>query len=79
MLTNRDQFTPGEVALLRAVSTRTVLRAIASGELAAFRYGPKTIRISRDGLERWVARCESQAVSHPSQNGASSAKGIHCR
>jgi excisionase family DNA binding protein len=77
MISNQDQFTPGEVATLRGISTKTVLRAINAGELKAHRYSAKTVRIARQDLERWLDACQRRAMSHLSQNGASSAKRIH--
>ncbi len=77
MISNQDQFTPGEVATLRGISTKTVLRAINAGDLKAHRYSAKTVRIGRQDLERWLDACQRRAMSHLSQKGASSAKRIH--
>ena len=62
MTPTADSFTPGEVALRLSISTRAVLRAIRRGELRAYHFGPRTIRVSLSDLEAWVARCRSRAA-----------------
>lgn len=44
----------GDAADALAVSTRTVRRYIAEGQLEAVRLGRKTIRIKVDSIERFI-------------------------
>ncbi|HET6686197.1 MAG TPA: helix-turn-helix domain-containing protein [Jiangellaceae bacterium] len=43
-----------DAAKARAVSTRTVRRYIADGQLEAVRLGRKTLRIKVDSIERFI-------------------------
>ncbi|MGX1702551.1 helix-turn-helix domain-containing protein [Microbacterium sp. NPDC055357] len=42
-----------QAAQAKQVSTKTIRRAIARGELEARRYGPRLIRISASSLALW--------------------------
>ena len=55
MIGNAEFFTVGEVALLNALSKRTVWRAIAAGELKVKRVNPRVVRVQRDEVVAWVA------------------------
>ena len=44
----------GDAAEALAVSTRTVRRHIADGQLEAVRLGRKTLRITVDSIERFI-------------------------
>ncbi len=48
-----------EVAALLRVSRSKVYDMINCGELPALRFGPKTVRVSRVTLERWLESQES--------------------
>lgn len=61
MLDTKSEFSPGEVALLCGVSTKTVLRAIKRGDLVAMRFGPRTHRITRRDLNSWVELSKGRA------------------
>jgi excisionase family DNA binding protein len=43
-----------EAAEILAVSTKTVRRYIAAGDLEAFRLGGRTIRIKAESIERFI-------------------------
>jgi len=76
MLASKDNFTPGEVATLRDVPVKAVLRAIRSGDLAACRYNARTIRVARPSLLAWIALCESRAMAPAiSKNGSTRLNG----
>lgn len=49
----RRFYSPGEAAAVLGISTRTVLRAIASGRLRAIRVNSRVLRISAADLEAW--------------------------
>ena len=49
-----DWLTPREAARLARVSTSTVLRAAARGELPAYRVGRAAIRIRRADFRAWL-------------------------
>jgi hypothetical protein len=55
-------YCPSEVAQMAAISTRAVLMAIRTGQLVAYRYSERTIRISPDAVAEWQARCQIGAV-----------------
>lgn len=64
-----NDLAPGEVALLLEVSRKTVLRAIAAGELEVIRYSQRCYRIPRESVERWRARRLSSTVTTRVQHG----------
>ena len=68
----RDVFTPGEVAERHGIPTRTVLEAIRRGDLPAFRYNARVIRVHRDALEKWTLRMR-MAATMPAQLAATGA------
>ena len=72
MLGNRNDFSPGEVAALQGISTRTVLLAIKRGDLVASRFGPRTHRVARTDLERWVQQSKERARSAITLRGVTS-------
>ena len=51
----------GDAAEAHAVSTRTVRRCIADGQLDAVRLGRKTLRINVDSIERFI---DARPVGH---------------
>lgn len=51
-------FTPEEIAEILQVSTRTVYRAIDSGELRGVKIG-RLWRVSKDSLDKYLAERES--------------------
>ena len=53
-----DLLTPAEVAELLRVSKRTVLRWVETGELRAFRFGPRLLRIPRSEVERFLRKAQ---------------------
>ena len=60
-----DLLTPTEAAALLRVSRRRIYDLVRSGELAAYRLGPKTLRIERAELDRFLAErsaCHRAAV-----------------
>lgn len=51
-MTNTPEYvSPHEAAEYYGVSSRTILRMVASGRLPAVRLGPRIIRIRRNDLE----------------------------
>lgn len=60
---NSQSYSPGEVAAMAGICTKTVRRAILAGELAALRYNSRTLRITRSDLEAWQVRCRVRAMS----------------
>ena len=67
----KDDFTPGEVASACGISTKSVRRAIARGELVAFKFSARITRIKRADLESWMERCRTRNVSLVSLKGTS--------
>lgn len=59
----KDNFTIGQVALLADIPTRSVYRAIASGELRAYRFNRRCIRITSAFLAAWLADSELRALA----------------
>lgn len=53
--------TPRDVASRWQVNVRTVERKIQSGELPVVRFGPRIVRIKREDLEAYEARCSEAA------------------
>lgn len=71
-----DNFTPGEVAMMCGITTKTVLRAIVAGELSALRYNLRTVRVTRAALIEWQTRCQLRAMS---ATGTTRAKGLRSK
>jgi len=61
MISSKDNFTVGEVALLVGVSKKTVRRAIQVGELAAHRFNRLTVRIRGQAVTAWLEHCATRA------------------
>ncbi len=59
---HNDNFTPGEVAAMLGVTTKTVYRAITEGDLIAYRFNLRTVRITRAAMETWLVRCQLRAL-----------------
>jgi len=55
MLGNAEFFSVGEVALLNALSKRTVWRAVAAGSLRVQRINSRVVRVHRDEVAAWRA------------------------
>jgi hypothetical protein len=55
MIGNQEFFSVGEVALLNALSKRTVWRAVASGALKVERINARVVRVHRDAAAAWRA------------------------
>lgn len=62
----RQEFTIAQVAELKNMSVPTVRRMIARGELRAYRYGPRTIRIAADDLDRMGTEVNPTTFAHVS-------------
>lgn len=58
-----DNFTVGEVAAMAGVPSRTVYRAIATGELKAYRFNARVLRITSAFAAAWLAACEVRALA----------------
>jgi excisionase family DNA binding protein len=54
-------FSPGEVAGRVGISKKTVLRAIASGELGGLRFNRAVIRVPEADLGRWLDLLRARA------------------
>lgn len=60
-------FTIGEVALMTGVPSRTVYRAVEDGELRAYRFNARTLRITSAFVAEWLAACEVRALASVSK------------
>lgn len=60
MLSRKEVFSPGEVARLWDVPTRSVLRLIRTGQLPALRFNRRLIRISRADVEAFIASARAR-------------------
>jgi excisionase family DNA binding protein len=57
------QFSPGEAAIVTGTPRRTILAAVASGELPAARFNRRVLRISRRDLLAWrIAKMQAQSA-----------------
>lgn len=59
-MNGRKFYAPSEAAAVLGVSTKTILRAIASGQLRALRVNARVLRISTADLEEW---CEQVSTT----------------
>jgi len=74
MIGTQKSFTVGEVAQMNDIPTKAVYRAIQCGELVAYRFNARTVRVPRGSVEAWLAECMRRAVSPVSRSGTSSNK-----
>jgi excisionase family DNA binding protein len=65
-----DDKSPGEIAALLGISTRTILEAIRRGELPAIRYSRKTLMISTAEALAWRDRCRRTHSFNPSSSAS---------
>ncbi|MFN8192203.1 MAG: helix-turn-helix domain-containing protein [Nocardioidaceae bacterium] len=72
----RQLVTLGDAAEILAVSTKTVRRYIAAGELDAVRLGRRTIRVRVDSLDRLVDAHPVNAWRSPPREYAKSSASL---
>lgn len=68
--------TPSEAAMVATVPTRTILSAIRTGELAAFKFNARTFRIEQHDLQAWLARCRNSTQLDTTPNCGSAVQGL---
>jgi excisionase family DNA binding protein len=56
-------YSPAEIAKVLGCSRKQIYRKIASGELLALAIGPRSLRVPRDELDRWLELQTAQAKS----------------
>lgn len=54
---------------MNGITTKTVYRAIAAGELVAYRFNSRTVRITRSAIEAWLVTCRVRAMSRAGTTG----------
>jgi len=65
---------PAHVAAILGVSRSTVLRLVRTGQLPCIRVGPRTIRVSVEELERFLAARISPSPDAPERGGHSAVR-----
>ncbi|TPW26838.1 helix-turn-helix domain-containing protein [Pararhizobium mangrovi] len=66
-----DVYTPRTLAAEMACSERHVRNLIASGQLRAFRFGGKLLRIPKDAVEEFI-ECQNTVSGSSEEDGAPS-------
>ena len=68
-MTSREAVKPIEAAEILGISRTVLLRLVASGELPAVRFGPRSVRIPLDGLRDWLrARSREEGQRRAQEN-----------
>ena len=60
-------YTPKEVALILALSSKTIHRMIASGVIPSITLGSQTLRIPKDKFDRWFQEREKESEREQEQ------------
>jgi excisionase family DNA binding protein len=68
---NKQAVKPAEAADILGISRRLLLRLVASGEIPAIRFGPRSLRIPLGGLRDWLQGRSQQETQLRAERGGS--------